>query len=280
MSSQQGSDTDSTLATIECQRRVWPLAEASRDWVAEEVPVALVYNGISHAVMMCSPSDLEELALGFSLTEGIIEAREDIYAIDLFEREQGFEVSMELSSRCLTYLKTRKRSLEGRTGCGLCGIESLSQIPKIEPAQRQAWRGSNRAIQAAVESLQLSQLLQQKTGAVHAAAWCNVNGEIEQVYEDVGRHNALDKLIGSLINKERLLTLTSTSIDEGFVLVSSRASYEMVQKASSANISCLVAVSAATSMAISAAQTSGMTLIGFARQGRHVIYAHGELLQD
>ncbi|UTW13153.1 formate dehydrogenase accessory sulfurtransferase FdhD [Marinobacterium rhizophilum] len=242
-------------------------AQQATDCIAEEVPVALVFNGISHAVMMASPSDLDDFALGFSLTEGILQHPDELYDIEVVQEARGISVQMQISAQRLAQLKQARRNLTGRTGCGLCGTESLEQA--IRPIARvQAPKLSDQAIQRALADLQQHQPLQGLTGASHGAAWCNADGEILLAREDVGRHNALDKLIGALI-KARL------PLENGFALVSSRASYEMVQKSCSAGIGALVAVSAPTALAIEQAQQAGLMLVGFARPGRHVIYHPG-----
>ena len=238
--------------------------EGLEDSVAVELPVALVYNGVSHAVMMTTPADLEDFAFGFSLTEGILEAREELYGLEVHEEASGIAVHLDIATARFMALKQRRRSLAGRTGCGLCGTESLEQA--IRPvASVVAPTVPDEAIQLALEALHWHQPLQRDTGAVHAAAWCGLDGEVVMTREDVGRHNALDKLIGAVL-KQRL------DVQQGFALVSSRASYEMVHKSASVGIGCLVAVSAATSLAIEQAQQAGLKLVGFARPGRHVIY--------
>ncbi|MFC6672156.1 formate dehydrogenase accessory sulfurtransferase FdhD [Marinobacterium aestuariivivens] len=238
--------------------------ELAEDCIAVEVPVALVYNGISHAVMMATPADLEDFALGFSLTEGILRSPDELYDLEVREEAAGIAVQLEISAQRLAELKQRRRNLAGRTGCGLCGTESLSQA--IRPvAAVQAPHIGDDAIQRALAELQRHQPLQQDTGATHGAAWCGFDGRIRLAREDVGRHNALDKLIGALVRD-------GVDLSRGFALVSSRASYEMVQKSCSAGIGCLVAVSAPTSLAIEQAREAGLLLVGFARSGRHLIY--------
>ncbi|NIC05286.1 formate dehydrogenase accessory sulfurtransferase FdhD [Billgrantia bachuensis] len=239
-------------------------AERLEDSIAVETPVALVYNGISHAVMMATPADLEDFALGFSFTEGILEAPEELYGIEVREEAAGIAVHLDIAAQRFMELKQRRRSLAGRTGCGLCGTESLEQA--IRPvASVTAPRVEDAAIQHALDALKWHQPLQRETGATHGAAWCDLDGQILLAREDVGRHNALDKLIGAMLKRR-------FDPHHGFVLVSSRASYEMVQKSASAGIGCLVAVSASTSLAIEQARQSGLKLVGFARPGRHVIY--------
>lgn len=245
-------------------RRAGSSAERLEDSIAVEMPVALVYNGISHAVMMATPDDLEDFALGFSLTEGILQAPEELYGLEVREQATGIAVHLEIATQRFMELKQRRRSLAGRTGCGLCGTESLEQaIRPIAPVVAPVV--ADGAIQHALEALRWHQPLQRETGATHGAAWCELGGSVRLAREDVGRHNALDKLIGALVSS-RFTPL------EGFVLVSSRASYEMVQKCASAGIGCLVAVSAPTSLAIEQARQAGLKLVGFARTGRHVIY--------
>lgn len=252
---------------------VWSGKKISQrdDIVAEEYPIALVFNGISHAVMMGSPNDLESFSIGFSLNEGIVNSIEDIHDIEIKQSDAGLEISLRISNQCFADLKDRRRSLVGRTGCGICGTESLEKLrTPTEPISSEA-NVSHSAINNAVRQLRKYQPLQEITGSVHGAAWCSKKGEIIELLEDVGRHNALDKLIGTLAIKKMLV---EEHLNNGFLLVSSRASYEMVQKASAANISVLVAVSAPTTLAIDMADSLGITLIGFARETRHVCYSH------
>ncbi|MEQ9396444.1 formate dehydrogenase accessory sulfurtransferase FdhD [Haliea sp.] len=243
---------------------------ASRDTLADETPVALVYNCVSHAVMMASASDLEDFALGFSLGEGIVEHPGQIYDIEVCLCEQGIELRIALASDRLAALKDRRRFLAGQSGCGLCGVESLDYFAAPVPTVSDGVRISHRAVQRALAALPGLQRLGGLTGGMHAAAWCDPAGDILLLREDVGRHNALDKLVGALA--------THRPRPAGFALVSSRASYELVQKAARADMAVLVAVSAATSRAVDAARQCGMTLVGFARPGRQVVYAGGERL--
>ncbi len=237
----------------------------ARDNLAEETAVALSYNGIAHAVMMASPADLTDFALGFSLTEGIVQHTEEIYDLDIKPQPQGIELQLTISSQRLCALKHHRRNLAGRTGCGLCGAESLQQA--MRPISRLPSRPAiaDQAIQQAVSQLDKLQPLQAQTGACHGAAWCDANGHIHWVREDVGRHNALDKLIGALRHND-------VDTGNGFILISSRASYEMVQKAAAAGIGTLVAVSAPTALALNYARQANLQLVGFARPQRHVTY--------
>lgn len=235
------------------------------DEVAAETPVALTYNKRSHVVMMATPTALEDFAIGFSLTEGIIKQPSDILEIAVIERENGLEAAVTVSEDCFERLSGQRRNLVGRTGCGLCGAESLDQAMRNPAVVGTRVSVTAAALQTAVLSLNAHQPLQVVTGAVHGAAWCSIHGEILAVREDVGRHNALDKLIGFLFR-------TGFDPAGGFVLVSSRASYEMVYKAAAAGMEVLVSVSAPTSLAIDFAHRSGITLVGFARPGRHNVY--------
>jgi FdhD protein len=252
----------------------WPPAGNGRgdDCIAHETPVALVYNGIAHVVMMATPLDLEDFALGFSLTEGILAKPTELYAVECTEQADGIELAMTISAERFAGVKERRRNLTGRTGCGLCGAESLQQaLRPLQPLTGTAVF-THEAVQRAVLALQQHQPLQEHTGAVHAAAWCSAQGDILLVREDVGRHNALDKLIGAIARQ-------SQPHAQDFLLISSRASYEMVAKAASAGFQLLAAISAPTTLAIQLAEQAGLTLVGFARPGRHSIYTHPQRLQ-
>jgi FdhD protein len=255
----------------------WPIsrwspevaATADTDLVAKECPVALVYNGISHAVMMATPADLEQLARGFSLTEGIVPSLEHIYGIEVHQHDGGevesYTVELEISSRCMSQLSVQRRQLSGRTGCGLCGVESLSHVLRELDTIQSGAHIEHAAIDRAVRDLPRHQPLQSATGGVHAAAWCDVDGVVRYVFEDVGRHNALDKLLGELVARQ-------VDCREGFVLMSSRGSYEIIQKAAVAGVTTLVTLSAPSALACQLAQRIGMTLISFARPGRQSQY--------
>lgn len=257
----------SVLRVQDGQRRVM------EDEVIEEVPVALVYNGISHAVMLASPADLEDFALGFSLGEGILAGAGELYDLDVRTTCDGISVEMTISTARFMALKARRRSLAGRTGCGLCGVDSLASLTRVPGGRlpRPGWALSVDAVGEALRQLPHWQTLRQQTGAAHGAAWVGPDGAIRCLREDVGRHNALDKLVGALARQ-------GAAPGEGFVLISSRASYEMVQKAASAGIGTLVAVSAPTAMAARQAEAVGMLLIGFARPQQLVAYSCADRL--
>ncbi|MDA9096088.1 formate dehydrogenase accessory sulfurtransferase FdhD [Porticoccaceae bacterium] len=264
-------------------RVIWKAGETveGTDWVATETAVALVYNGISHVVMMATPADLEDFALGFSLSEGILQSAKQLLDCEVTETDKGIELALTITAEPFAKLKEKRRNLVGRTGCGLCGAESLDQAI-TEPAMvTTELTLSHEALQKASSALAAQQKLQQQTGAVHGAAYCNQQGEILLVREDVGRHNALDKLLGALAKKQHEQDKEqqqeqAQDKEPGFVLITSRASYEMVAKTTSANIPLLAAVSAPTSLAIELAEKSGLTLVGFTRTGRHVVYANGQ----
>lgn len=239
---------------------------AKQDWVAEEVPVALEFNGISHAVMLATPLDLEDFALGFCLTEGILNSADELYAVEEEPSDQGVTLHMHISSASFETLKLRRRAISGRTGCGLCGIDSLQQVVRALPPLPGRVPVAPRAIAVGMSQMAAQQTLQQATGAVHAAAWCTAQGQLQWLREDVGRHNALDKLIGALARQ-------GVPAREGFFCITSRASFEMVQKTAAAGMGLLAAVSAPTTLAISTAQRLGVCLVGFARQDDLVIYA-------
>lgn len=249
------------------QRRGSESATA-RDLLAQEVAVALVYNGLSHVVMMASPMDLDDFALGFSLSEGIIERPEQLYSVEQVPQKLGIELHIEIASECFASLKEHRRNLAGRTGCGLCGAESLQQAVATPKPVAAVALPEGESIENALAQLRQNQPLQSVTGAVHGAALCDLGGNILLLREDVGRHNALDKLIGARADDREAYPAN----EDSFVLISSRASYEMVNKCNAMGISTLVAVSAPTALAVEHASISGMNLVGFARTGRHVIY--------
>lgn len=242
---------------------------ARMDTVPEEVPVALSYNGISHAVMLASPADLEDFALGFSLSEGILVAPSELYELELEAGEKGVVVRMRIAEERFFALKSRRRALAGRTGCGLCGVESLDQVARPLAPLPSGAPIAAAVLGRALAGLQQRQPLRDRTGGVHAAGWADAAGEVHLVREDVGRHNALDKLIGALLGAR----LDPCS---GFALVTSRASFEMVQKAASVGIPLLAAVSAPTGYAIRVAEQLGLTLAGFVRADRYTLYSHPE----
>ncbi|RTZ40687.1 formate dehydrogenase accessory sulfurtransferase FdhD [Candidimonas sp. SYP-B2681] len=245
---------------------------AEPDEIAQEIAVALEYNGISHATLLATPTDLEDLALGFSFTEGIIRSARDLYDLEIAETAKGFIIQATIASACVSELKLRRRSLAGRTGCGLCGIESLDEVRRtLQPLPAPTLAYDATAIAQAAQQLRARQPLHLLTGATHAAGWSSSAGDVLYVREDVGRHNALDKLIGHLLR-------TSVDTTGGIAIISSRASFEMVQKAAAAGMSVLVAVSAATTYAVNMASELNVMLAGFARDDSFTVYSHPEYL--
>ena len=248
------------------------LAHYEHDQVAQEVPVALEYNGISHATLLATPCDLEDLAYGFSFTEGIVRGAADIYDVEINDSADGLVVEVTIAAACANQLKLRRRALAGRTGCGLCGIESLDDVRRDLPAlPARLGQIDRRAVSRAIDHLRTMQPLHLATGATHAAGWADAVGRILYVREDVGRHNALDKLIGHMLRND-------IDVRDGIAAISSRASFEMVQKAAAAGMGALVAVSAPTSYAIQVAEELNVMLAGFARNEKFNLYAHPEFL--
>jgi FdhD protein len=237
------------------------------DRVAEEVPVAIEYNGISYAVMLATPTELEDFAYGFSLAEGIVSRCQEIYDVEIESSADGVILHVEIASAAFANFKGRRRNMAGRTGCGLCGIESLAQLKRHLAPVISNKRFPLVALLDGMRRLPNFQYLQQSTGATHAACWVDYNGVPTAVREDVGRHNALDKTLGALAR-------CAISPESGAVLITSRASFEMVQKAASLGIGLLAAVSAPTMAAVRLADELGLTLLGFLREGRAVIYSH------
>lgn len=239
------------------------------DFVAEEVPVVLMYNGVSHVVMLATPTNLEDFAFGFSLTEGIIANAAELESVKVYQRSNGIEVQLKIPDARFQCLADKGRNLTGRTGCGLCGATTLKQAIKPVRSVSGNLQISAPQLTAALEDLSNHQKLNQITGAIHAVAWVDSEKGIVELREDVGRHNALDKLIGALLKRD-------IDFKAGFMITTSRASYEMVQKATAVGVSILAAISAPTALAIRLAQESGLTLIGFARDETCVIYSHSQ----
>lgn len=242
------------------------------DHVAEETPVALEYNGISHATMLATPADLEDFAMGFSLTEGIVERPGEIRGIEVVPQFNGIVIQVEISSACASRLKLRRRTMAGRTGCGLCGVESLPEVLRPLTPVADAPPVPLAAVLRAMREMRGGQALHDLTGATHAAAWADASGHVRLVREDVGRHNALDKLVGALARQ-------GVPTGSGMALVSSRASFEMSQKCAAAGIGILAAVSAPTALAIRVAQNTNIALLGFVRNADAAIYTHPERIQ-
>ncbi|MDO3663154.1 formate dehydrogenase accessory sulfurtransferase FdhD [Acinetobacter higginsii] len=251
--------------TMQVHRFHRDVSEDELDYIVQEYPVALIYNGISHAVMMATPSDIEVFAKGFSLSEGILQSLSELYSLDIRQNELGVEVDMTISSRAFMALKEHRRMMVGRTGCGLCGIESLKQLyanlPAVSTHVSSTWLSQ---IPNAIAQLKVRQKISELTGGAHAAAWV-VKGQIVALFEDVGRHNALDKLLGYLAEQKM-------NVADGFVVMTSRASYELIRKCVQSNIALLATISAPTSMAIEMAKQLNLTLASFCRGESFVLY--------
>ena len=239
--------------------------------VAEEVPIALVYNARPHVVMMGTPADLEDFAIGFTLTEGIVGRAGDISAVEVVRHAQGVEVQLSIPEAEAGELKERGRALIGRAGCGLCGVETIQEALREHQPVLPGERIAVEALWRAERELPTHQIWNRDTGSLHAAAWANASGEIEVAREDVGRHNALDKVVGARAR-------AGLGLDGGFMVITSRASYELVQKCAAVGIRLLAAVSRPTGLAIGLAESTGITLVALLRGSTANVYAHPERL--
>ena len=259
-----------TSAEVPVQR--WKNGTLTRttDFVTEEVPVALVYHGVPHVVMLASPADLEDYAVGFTVSEGLANPGE-IQSVEIERAAESIEVRIGIAGERFSELLRRRRNLTGRSGCGLCGAETVEEAirPPVQVARGLTVTSAD--MHAALLQLESMQPINARTGSIHAAAWVVPGKGIQFVREDVGRHNALDKVIGALVRG-------GLDVAAGYAVITSRASFEMVQKAAAAGITFMVAVSAPTALAIRMAEQTGLTLVGFARREQHVVYAHPERL--
>lgn len=238
-----------------------------RDLIAEEMPVSLVYHGVPHVVMLATPADLEDYAVGFTLSEGLVQRPDEIRGLEVIWGDESAEVRITVAWERFSALIERRRNLTGRSGCGLCGQETVEQaVREVRPVGAGA-RLSAAELHQAIAQLAQLQPLNARTGSVHAAAWVLPGKGIQLVREDVGRHNALDKAIGALVR---------SGIDPaaGALLLTSRASFEMVQKSVGVGVALIAAFSAPTAFAVRLAERAGLTLVAFAREHQHVVYAH------
>lgn len=273
------------IAALHTQAVQWHHAERGVQMqarvLASEVPIALVFNGISHAVMMGTPLDLEDFAVGFALSEGIIDSAADCYGVEvtpvaaaaagLPTGMDGMEVQLEIASRCFARLKDHRRSMSGRTGCGVCGVESFAALDlsfDALPARDWLTRVDLPTVLQAINNLPPLQRLNAQAGAIHAAGWATLDGQVHDVVEDVGRHNALDKLLGRLARTGRLA-------DPGFVVLSSRGSHELVRKCAKLGIGALATISAPTAMGVRMAELTGLRFWGLCRPPQATLYAAG-----
>ena len=236
---------------------------------AAEVPVQVAYADIPFGIMMMTPADLDDFAYGFSLTEGVIERAADIRGVSIEEGSAGVALRVDLVGARLHAHLARRRAMAGRTSCGLCGIEDFDSLPRAGAPTRPAPSVALDAIRRALDGLDAHQPLNRLTRAVHGAAWADAEGRILLAREDVGRHNALDKLVGACLRAE-------VAPDAGFIVVTSRASYEMVEKAATFGARTLVAISGPTALAIERARALDVTLIGIARRDAVTVFNGAE----
>ncbi len=263
----------SSLSAISAPARVLKLdgtlvSDASRE-VAVEAPVQVSYADVNFAVMMLTPADLEDFAYGFSLTEGMIDKAADIRSVQLGKASEGLTCRIDLVGAKLSQHLARQRAMTGRTGCGVCGIDDLDALKRAATATSVAPPVQIAAVERALVALDGEQVLNARTRAVHAAAWADASGAILHIREDVGRHNALDKLIGALLR-------AGVEPLSGFAVITSRCSFEMVEKAASFGARTLVAISAPTSLALERARALDLALIGIARRDTLTVFTGGE----
>jgi FdhD protein len=258
-----------TPLTVELAVERWRRGTVTheRDLLAQEMPVALVYHAVPHAVMLATPADLEDYAIGFTLSEGLVARPEEIRGVEVVAAEESAEVRITVAWERFSALTQRRRNLTGRTGCGLCGEETLEQAVRDLKPVGAGPRISAAELHEAIAQLGSLQPINARTGSVHAAAWIAPGEGIRLVREDVGRHNALDKTIGALVR-------AGADPAAGALLLTSRASFEMVQKSAAVGVAFLAALSAPTALAVRLADRAGMTLVAFAREHQHVVYTH------
>src|SRR5246500_5564439 len=254
-------------AQVEIERWSAGALTHTTDLVAEEMPVALVYHDVPHVVMLATPADLEDYGVGFTLSEGLVARADEIRGVEVTYGALSADVRISVAWERFTQLLQRRRNLAGRTGCGLCGAESAEDAIRECGPVPPGVSVTSAALHAAIAELAKRQPINARTGSVHAAAWVVPGEGIRVVREDVGRHNALDKTIGAL-------SRTGADFAAGYMLITSRASYEMVQKCATVGIPFLAALSAPTAFAVRLAERSGVTLVAFARRDQHVVYAH------
>ena len=241
------------------------------DLIACEIPVALHYNGAPFVVLMATPCNLEDLALGFSLSEGLIDDAGQLRIHGVDEELEGIAIRMSIPAACAEALSTRSRNLPAYGGCGVCGSTSIEAVLRTPPHIASKIIVEQVALHRALAELHERQPLNAATGATHAAAFASVDGIVQLVREDVGRHNALDKLIGAMATH-------GIDAGSGFAITTSRASFELAMKAAQVGIPLLAAISAPTTLAIAVAHSAGLCLVGFARDYSSVVYAHPQRL--
>ncbi len=254
------------IADLAVERWREGLVSREHDLVAEELPVGLFYHGVPHGVLLATPADLEDFGIGFTLSEGLVEDAREIHDVQVSYGAEAAEVRISVAWERFTALLQQRRRLTGRTSCGLCGVETVEQAIRAVKPVGPGPVVTAAELHAAIAELAHRQPINGRTGSVHAAAWVGADRRIEVVREDVGRHNALDKLIGARVR-------TGAGFGGGFLLLTSRVSYEMIQKSAAVGIAFLVGLSAPTALAVRLAERTGMTLVAFARERQHVVYA-------
>jgi FdhD protein len=266
------ADPKPVSAEVGIERWVGGVTTRTTDLVAEESPVGLVYHGVPHVVMLATPANLEDFAVGFTLSEGLVARPDEIRAVEVVQGAEATDVKVTVAWERFSELLNRRRNLTGRTGCGLCGAETAEDAIREPAVVGPGPSVTTEQLHAAIEQLGSMQPINARTGSVHGAAWVVPGKGIQLVREDVGRHNALDKAIGALVRE-------GADLSSGYMLITSRASYEMVLKSATVGISFLCALSAPTAFAVRLAQKTGLTLVAFARRDKHVVYAHPGRLQ-
>ncbi len=268
------TDAPSPSLRVDCLARRHDVTARSSRVIPEETPIAFTYGGATHAVMMATPADLEDFAVGFAITEGLVDRPEDAGDVEIVASEAGVELRSWLAGDRQEIYAQRRRSMAGPTGCGLCGVESLEAATRPLPTLESALTVRADALVEAMDRMPEAQKINQETRAVHAAAFWNPATDALVLREDVGRHNALDKLAGALA-RERL------TASQGVILMTSRVSVELVQKAARIGAPIIAAVSAPTALAVRSAEKCGMTLVAVVRGRDFEIFTHpGRILEQ
>lgn len=263
--SDPGPDRDKAAGSVSVTVRVNGKGDGAQGnrkrWqLAEEAPVNLFYNEQPYVVMMTTPSDLEDFAWGFSISEGVLASADLIRDVSVVAVERGIVVDVSTVDGAQVRHERQARAIEGRSGCGLCGMQQLEQVLRELPPVKATFKLSPQAVARAFEEMPARQVMNRENHSVHAAAWCQPDGQVLLIREDVGRHTALDKLIGALARQR-------TNFSSGFVVMTSRCSFELVQKAAAVGIPYLATVSAPTSLALDLAGRAGMALACLSPEG-------------
>lgn len=276
-SDEASEDPHGRPASLSVATQVVPLGgdgpERGRRTIAVEEPVNVVYGPLPYAVMMATPADLVDFAYGFSLTEGVVRNGAEIRSVALEPGEGGLRLLVDLVPERMHAQLAGRRAMSGRTGCGICGIDDLASLPQAPARRGGAAAVSVEAVRRALAGLELAQDLNAETRAVHAAAFADLEGRIRLVREDVGRHNALDKVAGAMMRE-------ALDPAAGFLVITSRCSFEMVEKAAVLGVSTLVAISAPTSLALERARLHDITLVAIARRDSVTVFTGGLRIEE